>query len=215
MFVVVIILQARFSTNWRAQNNQSYQTLLHQIGTGEMQDVMIPADSMCSDIPELIHRTYGNNIISADNDTNMILAFRLEDVTTVNDLVMNMIQSPTQIVLASDSFAVDHHNLPSEYIASLSIPGAPAFAIPIKIGARYMIIKNISTGIVNGTLCKVVSFSDHVVHVQLLSGSKRKSVVMLPRCTFNVLPEASGLPYAFTRTQFPIQVAYCVTVRRM
>jgi hypothetical protein len=201
-----------FSTNWRAQNNESYQALLHRIGTGEMQEVMVPTECMGSDIAELIHRTYGDDIINAENDSNMILTFRLEDVTTVNDMVMNMIESPSDIALASDAFTVDNHNLPSEYVASLSIPGAPVFAIPIKVGARYMIIKNISAGIVNGTLCTVVSFSHYVVHVQLLTGSKRRSVVMLPKCTFNVLPEASGLPYAFTRTQFPIQVAYCVTV---
>ena len=37
---------------------------------------------------------------------------------------------------------------------------------------------------------------------------------MLPRCTFSVSPEASGLPYPFTRTQFPLNIAYCVTVHK-
>ena len=51
-----------------------------------------------------------------------------------------------------------------------------------------MIIKNYAPGIVNGTLCKLISFSRDVVHVQLLTGSRKRSVVMLPRCSFQVLP---------------------------
>jgi hypothetical protein len=66
--------------------------------------------------------------------------------------------------------------------------GAPDFSIILKKDARYMIIKNYAPGIVNGTLCKMISYSRDVVHVQLLTGSRKRSVVMLPRCTFQVLP---------------------------
>lgn len=56
-----------------------------------------------------------------------------------------------------------------------------------------MIIKNYTPGIVNGTLCKLISYSRDVVHVQLLTGSRKRSVVMLPRCTFQVLPGQEAL----------------------
>lgn len=98
-----------------------------------------------------------------------------------------------------------------------------------------MIIKNYAPVIVNGTLCKLISYSRDVVHVQLLTGSRKRSVVMLPRCTFQVLlgqkalyisthcvilhfirsfRAVTGLPYAFTRSQFPLSVAYAVTVHK-
>jgi ATP-dependent DNA helicase PIF1 len=59
-----------------------------------------------------------------------------------------------------------------------------------------------------------MAFSRDIVHVQLLTGQRRWSVVMLPRCTFSVSPEASGLPFTFIRTQFPLSPAYCVTVHK-
>jgi hypothetical protein len=202
-----------FVTNWRAHENAQFQSFLHEVGTGQLQTVQVPDENMCGDVSDLIQRTFGDNIVDETNDSSMVLAFKLEDVVTVNDYVMDLIPGVASAALASDNFNVDNHNVPAEYIASLAIPGVPAFVISLKVGARYMIIKNISIGVVNGTLCKVVGFTDNLVHVQLLTGCKRRSVVMLPQCTFHVLPEASGLPYAFTRSQFPIQVAYCVTVR--
>jgi hypothetical protein len=201
-----------FSYNWRALNNHSYQLFLHNVGSGRIPQVDVPSANMCSNFNDLIHRTYGDTIVGDDNNNNMILAFKVQDAAEVNEYVMNLIPSQPSVALASDNFSVDTHNLPSEYVASLTIPGAPAFAIPLKIGARYMIIKNYCTGIVNGTLCKLVGMSSNLIHVQILTGCRQKSVIMLPKCTFHVLPEASGLPYDFTRTQFPIQVAYCVTV---
>jgi hypothetical protein len=61
-----------------------------------------------------------------------------------------------------------------------------------------MIIKNYAPGIVNGTLCKLISYSRDIVHVQLLTGAKKRSVVMLPRCTFYVLP-GQIVEFCFTR----------------
>jgi hypothetical protein len=94
-----------------------------------------------------------------------------------------------------------------------------------------MIMKNYDAGVVNGTLCKLVGHSANLLHVQLLTGYKKASVVMLPKCSFQVLSgafrylssqrwtsffiaEASGLPHTFTRRQFPIIPAYCVTVHK-
>ena len=69
-----------------------------------------------------------------------------------------------------------------------NVTGAPNFAIPLKKNARYMIIKNYAPGCINGTICKLIAFSREIVHVQLLTGTRQRSIVMLPRCTFHILP---------------------------
>jgi hypothetical protein len=203
-----------FTKNWRALNNAAFQTFLNDVGTGVIRNVCVPADSQCLDIPDLFARVYGNNITHSDNDNNMMLSFKLEDANYANDFAMDHIPGDANIAIASDVFA-ESHSMPAEFVSSLSIPGAPAHAISIKIGARYMLIKNYNQkqGLVNGTLCKCVGYGNGIMHVQLIAGSNRGRVHMIPRCTFQVLPEASGLPFAFNRTQFPVQVAYCVTVR--
>ena len=79
-----------------------------------------------------------------------------------------------------------------------------------------MIVKNydITRGIVNGTMCELLRFDRSLLQIKLLSGSQEGKVVMLPRCTFEVSAENSGLPFAFKRTQFPIIPGYCATVHK-
>ena len=204
----------RFSHNWRAHLNPKFTDLLEDVGTGVLPTVEVPEHSRCSDVADLVARVFSLDILDAVNDHSMILSLRLQDAAYINGFVMELIPGIQFSALASDVFPVDENQLPSEYIATLAIPGAPAFDIPLKIGARYIIIKNYAVGVVNGTLCKLVSFSRDIIHVKLLTGTRMNSVVMLPKCCFSVLPEASGLPHSFSRTQFPIAVAYCVTVHK-
>lgn len=81
---------------------------------------------------------------------------------------------------------------------------------------RYMIVKNydIKRGIVNGTLCELLQYDRTLLQIKLLSGTQEGKVVMLPRCTFDISAENSGLPFAFKRTQFPIIPGYCATVHK-
>jgi len=52
------------------------------------------------------------------------------------------------------------------------------------------------------------------VQVKLLTGAQKGRVVMLPRCSIPVSQDNSGLPFAFTRVQFPLIPAYCVSVHK-
>jgi hypothetical protein len=174
----------QFTKNFRALDNQGFISELDQIGNGSVGDVMVPPLSQCSNEDEMIQRVFGEDILSCDNC--IILTLKVQDASDVNDRVMRLLPGETFNALAADALPVETHVLP-EVVASLSIPGAPNFSIPLKVNARYMVIKNYAPGVVNGTLCKLISFSSDIVHVQLLSGARRRSIVMLPRCTFQVL----------------------------
>lgn len=176
--------------NFRALENQSFIENLESIGSGLLQYATIPEESICYTEDDLIQRVLGDNILDVAADNCMILTLKVQDAMEINTKVINMIPGEAYVALASDEYPVDEHHLPSEYIAGLAIPGAPNFAIQLKVGARYMIIKNYAVGIVNGTLCKLMSHSTSVVHMQLLTGNRQGSIVMLPKCTFSILPGA-------------------------
>ena len=79
-----------------------------------------------------------------------------------------------------------------------------------------MIIKNYNpaSGACNGTLCELLSFTRHLCHVKIQSGVHTGRVVVLPRCACHVSRENSGLPFEFTRIQFPLILSYCASVHK-
>ena len=50
--------------------------------------------------------------------------------------------------------------------------------------------------------------------MRLITGPGSGQIVKLPRISFQVTSENSGLPFNFVRRQFPITPAYCVTVHK-
>lgn len=202
-----------FSRNFRAQDNNNFIDELNVIGHG-LANVHVPGSSRVDSIDDLIRNVYGDDVTSTDNDSNMILCLRLNSAAEINGKVLNHIDEPAHMAHASDAFPVDAGHLPPEYVATLDIAGTPPFELNLKKGARYMIIKNYGLGCVNGVLCKLLAFNDSIIQIKLLTGQRRGSVVVLPRCTFQVSPETSGLPYPFIRNQFPIVPAYAVTVHK-
>ena len=53
-----------------------------------------------------------------------------------------------------------------------------------------------------------------MIKMRLLSGPGKSKIVHLPRFSFRVTSDNSGLPFAFTRRQFPIIPSYCVSVHK-
>jgi ATP-dependent DNA helicase PIF1 len=126
----------------------------------------------------------------------------------------------------------------AEYLASLPLHNVPPALLSMKISARYMIIKNYNpdVGVCNGTLCELIQCTRNLAHVRetivaspsihhcirniitnqvrLTTGKSAGRVVALPRLSCHVSSENSGLPFDFTRVQFPLIPAYCVSVHK-
>jgi hypothetical protein len=110
----------------------------------------------------------------------------------------------------------DLDSYPQDYIAGLTLNGVPPSNLTLKVKGRYMIMKNYDAqrGVINGTLCELLSCTRHLLQVKLLTGKQEGRIVLLPRCSFSVTSDNSGLPFQFTRVQFPIIPAYCVTIHK-
>jgi hypothetical protein len=94
--------------------------------------------------------------------------------------------------------------------------GAPPWLLKFKVGAKYMCIRNldVSRGIVNGTMLRLLSFGRRTAQFEILSGKSSGCVDVFTKAAFTITPEASGLPFTIVRHQFPIIPAYCLSVHK-
>jgi len=127
----------KFTHNWRARDNLSYTRMLETVGLGHQLQIDVPAASQCESVAALTSRIFGESVLDEANDANMILALRLDEAATINNAVLDLIPGQATQAVATDVFPADPIQFTTEFVASLQIPGAPEFSLPLKIGARY------------------------------------------------------------------------------
>jgi hypothetical protein len=208
---------ATFTQNFRLNNDPSYAHLLPKIGDGSIDEIQIPASCIATSLEEIIAKVYGDNVSNESNTGSIILAYTLHQCAIINDAVLNKIPGEPQYSVAVDdcSECKSPDLYPSEYISSLNITGSPPAILQLKHKARFMICRNIDPPTVcNGIMAELISATRLNCTLRLLNGPGRNSTVVLPRITFYIPSETSGLPFNFTRRQFPISPAYCLSVHK-
>ena len=206
-----------FTKNWRAHIDPGYAATMEQLGSGHLNELEIPATHLVPDVAVMTDRVYGQDICSAHNDAKLILAFTLDKCVEVNNYVMGLILGVSYRAASADSMhgqGVD--GFPLEYIQSIHCHGAPPAILDLKIGARYLICRNYDPryNICNGIMCLLLKVSRDIVEVKLITGPQKGFITMLPRCVFQINPDASGLPFTIVRRQFPLMLSYCLSVHK-
>jgi hypothetical protein len=203
-----------FTKNWRAASNPAYAAFLEEVGAGRTEFIEAPPGCRVDSYEQLINAVYGH---SWDN-AHQILALTLETCAVVNDLCLAKLPGSMTCIPASDRYVDcrDPDDFPQDYVESLDMKGAPPWLLKFKVGAKYMCIRNldVSRGIVNGTMLRLLSFGRRTAQFEILSGKSSGCVEVFTKAAFTITPEASGLPFTIVRHQFPIIPAYCLSVHK-
>jgi hypothetical protein len=211
------VRKATFTQNFRLCNDASYEELLPKIGDGIEEEIQIPATCIAPSLEDAITSVYGDDVTDESNANSVMLAYTLHQCSIINEMVLSRIPGDAFISTSVDDCAEckNPDDYPSDYIASLNIPGCPPAILPLKQKARYMIFRNFDPpSICNGIMAELITATRYNCKLRLLSGPGKNKVVMLPRITFHVQADTSGLPFNFTRRQFPITPAYCLSVHK-
>jgi hypothetical protein len=208
------VVQLRFSQNYRAIRNPEYVAFLEQVGQGDIDLVEFPIENTVATYDDMIREVYGTQF----DHHHQILALTLETCDIINSMCFQKFPGNMLTSAASDSYldcgAPD--DFPPDYIDSLAMKGAPPSILKLKIGAKYMCIRNLDQkrGIVNGTMMVLLSVGRKHLQFRLLSGKNTNSCELITRAVFTITPEASGLPFTVIRRQYPVIPAYCLSVHK-
>ncbi|KAI8523383.1 hypothetical protein RHMOL_Rhmol13G0069100 [Rhododendron molle] len=103
---------------------------------------------------------------------------------------------------------------PPKFLNSLNPFGLPPFKLDLKIGCPIILLRNIApkVGLCNGTRLMVVRCGTRIIEAQILTRDKFGNLVSIPR--ISLTPSSSEFPFEMTRCQFPIRLAYAMTINK-
>jgi len=150
---------------------------------------------------------YSTTILSPKNkQTNMI-----------NNMVLDIIETPAQKSYSMDTPITDgnHTVVPEELLETLQPSGFPPHILTLKLGAVYMLLRNINVkrGLCNGSRIVLTHIGSRILHYDLLrnDGTVKEQDLILPKIP---LIPTEGYPFKFTRSQYPIVPAYAITINK-
>ena len=211
----------KLTKNMRSESNKFSKFLL-KIGEGKIENFEIPeswkTDKICDDI-------YGDKItINDDLTEKIILSSHNEDIYKINKKILDKLQTDERTYYSIDycknkgSDEVDENdylNYQVEYLNSLTFPGFPVHKLKLKVGAIVMLIRNLNynLGLCNGTRLKIINLYKQNIEAEIITGSNIGNIVFIPRIKLDT-SEHSSLPFTLYRRQFPIVLAFAMTINK-
>jgi ATP-dependent DNA helicase PIF1 len=140
------------------------------------------------------------------------------DVDEINDEILNLLDGETVSYLSTDSIddedGEDRQNYPVEFLNECTPSGMPVHKMNLKVGSLIMLLRNLNTkrGLCNGTRLIAKKLKPNLIVAEVLTGSAEKQVVFIPR--IDLAPTNTELPFVLRRRQFPIKLAFAMTINK-
>ncbi|XP_058810414.1 ATP-dependent DNA helicase pif1-like [Phymastichus coffea] len=198
----------QLQTNMRVLPHQiEFANYLLHVGNGTLNDqdnnLQLPEHCILPTNECIVQNIFGKNV-DVDEMNNKITDLfdkNIEHLYTGIDSTDNCDNGEMEDVL-----------LP-EYLNSLNPPNFPPYKLRLRKFCIVMLIRNISLseGLCNGTRLQILEFSNHLLKCKILTGDKRNNIIFLNRITLYC---ENQYPFTFKRRQFPIRMAFAITINK-
>jgi hypothetical protein len=223
----------QLNTNMRASNDTIFSEWLIKVGDGDIPELGEKKTQYSVNISfnliseDIVTDVFGESFTAAQSETfskRAILSPRNDDVCVINEKVLNKLINVEEkcfqsIDTLTDEFgefnAEDQANIPVEFLNSLNPSSLPPHKLKLKIGCIVILLRNLSLkkGLCNGTRLIVRDFKRNVIQLEIISGVFSGTVHFIPRIKLDTTNN-NDLPFNFRRHQFPIRLAYAMTINK-
>ena len=227
--------QLKLHRNMRVNEAENdFKQWLSNLGTGNLPSTVLNSHESLVAIPdpmvlpysenalnELVDYTWGSTsdeiLDTGLNKNSGILCPINEDSFQLNEKVLLKIDKQmhpkigiTNIECNDDDQADQY---PPEFAQNLTPNNLPPHILNLKEGCVVMLLKNLNTneGLSNGTRLIVTRITDNLVYARIKSGPFQGKDVFIPRM---VLRGSEDLPFTIARRQFPIRLAFAMTINK-
>ena len=207
----------KLKENMRAKKDQKeFADWVLQVGNGELNDsnadsIEIPPISIVAD--DIIESVFDDPTV--DITKRVILTPKNDASLLLNKQVLDRLQGEKRLYLSVDRVMSDdeeeQQNYPFEFINSLTPSGMPEHRLFLKVGSIIMLLRNLNmhSGLCNGTRLIVKELHDNLIVAETIT---IKQTVLIPR--IKLAPSDINLPFVLERRQFPVRLAYSMTINK-
>ncbi|GBN58815.1 hypothetical protein AVEN_7789-1 [Araneus ventricosus] len=105
----------------------------------------------------------------------------------------------------------DQLTFPEEFLNSLTPTGLPPYELKLKIGCIIMLLRNLapSKGLCNGTHLIITKLQQNIIQAKSIDGTETFLIPRIP-----LIPSQTNMPFKFKCMQFPIRLAFSMTISR-
>ncbi|KAK3933230.1 ATP-dependent DNA helicase [Frankliniella fusca] len=212
--------------NIRAENNPEFARWLLSVGDGSANHkgtsrLDFPKSMLKTTLPSLIDSTFPDGPGNSTG-SEVILTPLNRDMREINEFVAEQLPGVARTYLSCNEFEPDgtwdDNKIPitSDVLGTTDAANLPPHRLKLKEGAIVMLLCNldISKGLCNGARFRVLKCMDYTIKCERLGGPDdlRNEPVYLFKVIIS--KDDTGLPGVIKRQQFPIRLAYCVTVNK-
>ncbi len=223
-----------------ATRQQAFADYLQRVGecaervypsVGE-DSILIPHD-MCYNgltVADLIEEVYGSLSSIVEYAARFVYIIERAILTPLNkdvDALNKFINdkyaftkhdgSPAQhrVYYSADSVVhgEQHGIYPIEFLNTLSFSGVPPHELHLQEGCPIILLRNMTSGLANGTRLIVIQLMQHVIEAEVATGPTKGQRVFIPR--LSITPSnTERMPFTLRRRQFPVRPAFAMTINK-